>query len=284
MANLNQNVDTDELINATIIIPQEIIDLMRKKAQKLSFVPLEKAKIVEKNTSNTLYLGLVSALKEIQNIQSRQFEKQRNQPTIIMPPTENVVVEPTTQIIEKQGLVAQIQSKISAKTLALLTQYDLVEDTSINYALTNIEAMIQGVGMQVAPDVTENIAVVNGALYRMNTAAKGSADGGDDETFSTPNMGYIPVQVADFRAVRQKVVCYKAGEVAHIENIMAGEMKERSTRRLQHTEESFSTTTERETTQEKDSQTTERFELQRETQDIINTDISVNGNIATIFR
>ena len=91
----------------------------------------------------------------------------------------------------------------------------------------------------------------------------------------------LPFATEKYR-VRAKVICYKAGEVAYIENIMAGKMKERSTRRLQHTEDSYSSSTERETTQEKDSQTTERFELQREMKDVISSDISVNGNMSVM--
>lgn len=61
-----------------------------------------------------------------------------------------------------------------------------------------------------------------------------------------------PLGIADLNRVEQTLCCYKAGEVAHIENVMQGEYKERSTRLLRRTEETYELTTEREQSQERD--------------------------------
>ena len=49
----------------------------------------------------------------------------------------------------------------------------------------------------------------------------------DQPVYGVTNLG-----IADFRRVEQEVCCYVPGEVSHIENIMAREFKERSTRSL----------------------------------------------------
>jgi hypothetical protein len=89
-----------------------------------------------------------------------------------------------------------------------------------------------------------------------------------------------PLGIADYRRVEQEIWCYEPGEVAHIENVMLGESKERVTRVLRRSEQTFTVATEEETTKEKDTQTTDRFELEKEsekvTQEDIKFDLGVN--------
>lgn len=83
-----------------------------------------------------------------------------------------------------------------------------------------------------------------------------------------------PLGVGDFRRVEQRICCYEPGEVAHIENVLMGETKERTTRRLLTTEDFFSTVTEEEKNEERDSQTADRLELERETSKVVEMDLS----------
>lgn len=73
------------------------------------------------------------------------------------------------------------------------------------------------------------------------------------------------VGVADLLLVKQQIKRYEAGEIAHIENLLAGESKTRTHRQLDRTEEVFTTVNERQHEKENELQTTERFELNRET-------------------
>lgn len=86
-------------------------------------------------------------------------------------------------------------------------------------------------------------------------------------------VGYARILgIGDLMLVREEPKKYELGEIAHIENIMAGEYKDRSHRRLEKTEESFSTFTERETEKERDLQSTERFQLSQEASEVIKAD------------
>ncbi len=89
-----------------------------------------------------------------------------------------------------------------------------------------------------------------------------------------PVYGVTNLGIADFRRVEQEVCCYVPGEVSHIENIMAREYKERSTRSLLSSE----TTTERTDSTERenltDTTTAERNEMQSEVASVLNEDES----------
>lgn len=76
--------------------------------------------------------------------------------------------------------------------------------------------------------------------------------------------GVINLGIADYRRVEQEVCCYVPGEVSHIENVMAREYKERSTRNLVRTEETVETSRETEIENLTDTTTATRHELSTE--------------------
>ncbi len=95
---------------------------------------------------------------------------------------------------------------------------------------------------------------------------------------STPYMH--PIGFGDLKVVKQKLVKYKMGEIAHVENVMKSEFRERKHRRLNRTEESYFSETETSTETEKDLQSTERFELQKETEKTISEDIKFDAGLS----
>ncbi|AZA55190.1 hypothetical protein [Chryseobacterium sp. G0201] len=98
----------------------------------------------------------------------------------------------------------------------------------------------------------------------------------DPEIPANPNDIFIPsgfgmknIGVADYRKVEQSTYCYVEGDVAHIENIMAREYKERSTRRLKRSESQVTKSTESEKEKLTDTTSTERNEMQSEVSRIL---------------
>lgn len=87
-----------------------------------------------------------------------------------------------------------------------------------------------------------------------------------------------PVGVADLLVVKQQLIGYETGEVAYIENILKGEAHRREVRRSETTEESTLTEQESLKEEERDLQSTERFELQRESQNVLTLDGRVHGD------
>ncbi len=107
--------------------------------------------------------------------------------------------------------------------------------------------------------------------------------GGDEETstvFKPSGFGLKQLGIADYKKVEQTVHCYVEGEVAHIENIMAREYKEKSTRSLRRSENTTTVSSESESEHLSDTTSTDRFEMQNEVAKVIqdSKDFSANAN------
>jgi hypothetical protein len=89
--------------------------------------------------------------------------------------------------------------------------------------------------------------------------------------------------IADYKKVIQTTQGYIEGEVAHIENIMAREYKERATRKLRRSENTTTTTSETEKEKLSDTTSTGRFEMQSEVANILQESKDFNTGINTNF-
>ncbi|MGK7397437.1 MAG: hypothetical protein ACNS62_22865 [Candidatus Cyclobacteriaceae bacterium M3_2C_046] len=85
----------------------------------------------------------------------------------------------------------------------------------------------------------------------------------------------------EMEMVRQKLLKYEPGEIAHIENILKGEFKSKKHRKLHRTEEAFFEESERSEEVENELETTDRFELQSETSRTTSEDSSVEAGVTT---
>lgn len=123
------------------------------------------------------------------------------------------------------------------------------------------------------------ISIANGAsgiLAAYGTPAQ--------ETANAPSgYGIKRVGIADYRKVEQEVCCYDQGEVSHIENIMAREYKERSTRRLRRSEDTTTTESSTETENLTDSTSTDRFEMQQQTAKALSESNSTGVNASVSY-
>jgi hypothetical protein len=97
--------------------------------------------------------------------------------------------------------------------------------------------------------------------------------------YAKPFNAIKPLGVGDLKVVKQWLISYEAGEISDIHNVMQGEVKERIHRRLEKTEEtfSFSSTASQEST--RDTASTDRFEVKREAEQVVKTDLNVNANV-----
>ncbi|MFS0895590.1 hypothetical protein [Microbacterium sp. 179-I 3D3 NHS] len=85
--------------------------------------------------------------------------------------------------------------------------------------------------------------------------------------------------VGDLKVVKQTLLRYQPGEVAHIENVMAKETRGREHRVLDRSEDTLFTAVDTGETTERDTQSTERFELTRESEKTIQEDMSVEAGV-----
>ncbi|MGB1216342.1 MAG: hypothetical protein ACPG5P_00615, partial [Saprospiraceae bacterium] len=103
-------------------------------------------------------------------------------------------------------------------------------------------------------------------------------------TPKTPIYGVTNLGVGEFKRVEQELCCYVEGEVSHIDNIMAREYKERSTRSLTRSEITTERTSEREVEDVRDTTSTDRNEVQSEVSKVLQEDESrdfgVNASVS----
>ncbi len=98
--------------------------------------------------------------------------------------------------------------------------------------------------------------------------------------FTPDTRGVVElVGIQDLLIVRQKLREYRAGEIAHIENILQGEQKEKIHRTLDRTETSTIDEMEKEQEIRNDLETTDKYELQTEASKIIQDDRSVEAGV-----
>lgn len=85
--------------------------------------------------------------------------------------------------------------------------------------------------------------------------------------------------VTDLMTVRQTPLCYEAGDLAHIQNVMQGEKITRTHESLKETEEYSETETTRSSSEEHNHETAERFELQEAAQKTIQQDFAADAGV-----
>jgi hypothetical protein len=83
-----------------------------------------------------------------------------------------------------------------------------------------------------------------------------------------------PVGIGDLLVVRQFLKKYEAGEISHVENVLKGESKDHSFRRLDRTENTYYTEAEQVEQTQKELQTTSRYELKTEVSTTVQSDLS----------
>jgi hypothetical protein len=88
-----------------------------------------------------------------------------------------------------------------------------------------------------------------------------------------------PLGIGDLKVVKQKLLAYQPGEVAHIENVLKGESKNRVYRTLDRLTVTDFSSEETTTDTERDTQSTDRFELKKEADTTIKEDMSVRAGL-----
>lgn len=115
------------------------------------------------------------------------------------------------------------------------------------------------------------------AAFTLKEQTGGGGTGtGSGTTPTTPVGAFVPsgfgmknIGITDYKKVEQSTYCYVEGDVAHIENIMAREYKERATRRLKRSESQTTKSSESEKEKLTDTTSTERHEMQSEVAKIL---------------
>ena len=140
------------------------------------------------------------------------------------------------------------------------------------------------------------ITFANGAKYSFNitgfdvnqthSGTLSLISGGEEtpDEFEAPTgFGIQRLGIADYRKVEQEICCYVPGEVSHIENVMAREYKEKSSRRLRRQEDTLTSSREQESERLTESVSTGRFEMNQEIASIMAQDQSIAASTGVSY-
>jgi hypothetical protein len=94
----------------------------------------------------------------------------------------------------------------------------------------------------------------------------------------------LTTYVADLFVIKEELARYEEGDIAHIENVLAGEMKVRRHRFLTRTEDTRETEEESITSEERDHQASEKFSLQEEVKSTIDSKVGIDAGVTATFK
>lgn len=128
-------------------------------------------------------------------------------------------------------------------------------------------------------DIIEDEVRRTGSDLRFQTPA--TALVGDPSAAMPRSKGEVRAAgIGDLLVVKQQVVGYEAGDVAHIENVLRSEHLTRQTRRLNRTEGTTWYESETSREEEQDIQQSDRFSLARETHETLRQDVELTAGLA----
>jgi hypothetical protein len=178
-------------------------------------------------------------------------------------------------------------SAMDPKQRAVLSERGLdLTQVCVTTAVDRLSLELQSVELPLAEmgDSTHKMMTKVGETYQpLDALALEMMNGsGVLASLSVPSTfsKIMPIGVGDLLVVRQFLKRYEGRELAHIENILKGEYKERMHRRARTTEETITVETEMKREEERDQQTTERFELKTESSQIQKEEASLKVGLA----
>ncbi|MFD9408803.1 hypothetical protein ACFWBN_17535 [Streptomyces sp. NPDC059989] len=188
-------------------------------------------------------------------------------------------------------------ARVSAETRTLMTSrgIDLTGeplDRIVAYLVDEVEALGAELDALYGQPARRSVKRVGDALVTVSTPLPspwtalvvGEAEAPDRIPLGDPRIpatrGRVkPAGMADLLLVRQQLIGYEAADVAHIENVLRGESKQREHTRRQETEQITFRETEVTTSEERELESTDRFEMTKESSEVIKEDASLKAGL-----
>jgi hypothetical protein len=110
-------------------------------------------------------------------------------------------------------------------------------------------------------------------------AARGSSKPKDPRNDAKDEGAPVPIRlgVGDLLLTELQSTSYAYGDIAHVENVLAGETRERNFNKVRSSESDVLSISETESITEKDSQSTQRFELEKASQSSLKETLDINA-------
>lgn len=258
-----------DALNQIVLLPDEIFPLPPEvteagiSRERQEEIERERVKEQEKRDALAEELRVLqSALDELGTIQPEDYVQhvirtERPPVEVEQPPLEEV----------RWVLSDAAKNRLSQGTKDVLSRLGISLNPTVHRAPAAVEKKMAEVGAKYY-----KAAASSKVVWAGKTAFKADEFLAEAVGITGTIGSFRAVGVADLEIVKQEIQRYEPSEVAHIENVLQGEFKERTHRRAQRTEEEYLVEEETIEETERDLQTTDRFELQREAQETVKSD------------
>lgn len=171
--------------------------------------------------------------------------------------------------------VDEVVSQLRVEAAAVGAQLEKLADPGVHRTFKRIGNTMVMINSPIAtPWVMETVGFIPGLLFPFPELRP------LDMRVPHSHGDVRPVGIADLLVVKQFLKRYEARDVAHIENVLQGEGKERTHRRRNETEELLFREAETTTTEERELESTDRFEMSRETSETIQEDAKLKAGMS----
>ena len=290
-----ESIGSQKLSETSILLPDGIFPLPtvdqslyehRKKEKEIrKKAALERNKTIE-DASNQLQSNN-AAIKEILDTfeKSDVINEKGKRGFFLTRGSMKTISNATKNVLAKHGLN---RNEIDvAKSVTLLEKSSAIVARELYGPMSRGKTMVK-VGSSLLPQ--DYIAPINESIspgkhpYRTPGLCPPAVidDTLPDNSEVTVPDGHGEAEIvgfADLMIVEQKLSRYELGEIAHVENVLKKELRERELRTTRTKEESTLVEIEETEEQKKDLATTDRFELQDETQKVISDTTSLEAGL-----
>ena len=264
---------------------QEVYSILDEKSNTEHANVLSKKQFSQKIiTIGGAVINLNSIASKTSNISFRICPQWKSS-TIISPyitfelPNSSInVVELNYSITKFDGSIISgttYNSSIQATTITLsqLGNYNQVDNNNNYYYSSFKGEIILSNGITLIFEVLNfGTSCISGLFTEKDKIENPNND------FVPKGFGFRQLGIADYKKIVSHVCCYDAGEVAHIENVMAREIREKVTTKTHRTEVIDFQSSQVETEKLSDSISTERFEMQTEVAKILQEDKQLSAH------
>lgn len=209
-------------------------------------------------------------------------------------------VAPPAATVDGRKKSVRIAAKDAASSIAISSERSwALSPETVKQVPQSVSATLRSHGLNAAhplPTLLQNLSVERTKLAQSIALEKDHAalfgigknffTKGDDwvgapaSNMPTGHGNLKPVGIGDLLIVKDHVLRYEGGELAHVENVLKSEHLTRDTRRLERTETTVFEETETTKEEERDTQTTDRFSLKRETSSTLKSDTEFKAGVS----
>lgn len=253
--------ESDTVVETTVVVGGTPLEVATNSSNLAPFEYEFKTRTISLFNSNPI-ASLMVGVPATWSIQGIQYTLVKNDDTEVSASATNVLQYPSYNLFKNlslQGITSNF------KRLEATLQFTNGQERSFtisNVDLTSIyKGMLDAVVTTPSNDTDTDVAIA------------------PDTPFIPKGYGVKQLGIADYNKVEQTIHGYIEGEVAHIENIMAREFKEKSTKRLRQKDSTVSKATEQEREKLTDTTTADRYEMQSEVANVLQNSSDFNAGV-----